>query len=258
MLLTSRGGLLGFGCTERGQLGVLSQAASFLSTPQPIRMRHQEAGMQPVLAIACGDHSLVMCCMQASFPKCMSAMHTCNTRLVIPDLLTLAKAARPLSGPSRLVQDPGSQAQSLINLSEAVRNVFSSPGLLIAGFSVPPPPRAAYDDVVVRSDSLLNLDLAGVKEVYDSILLVLNPDVVLALQSTIATMLQQIYQQEELAAAQGKASAISQAQWLKVRRPLLCCVLECAPPILCTPYFLPAHAFFTKVPCSRIPVTHGS
>ena len=143
-------------------------------------------------------------------------MHTCNTALSIPDLLTLARAARPLPGPAQLVQDPGSQAQALIDLTEAVRNVFSSPGLLISGFSMPQAPHAAYDNAAVNSEGQLNLDLGAIKEVYDSILMVLSPEVVHALQRTVTALLLHICQQEEATASHSRVSALGQAQWLKV------------------------------------------
>lgn len=213
---TVGGDVLGCGSTEHGQLGVAPPGVHSITAPQPISIQVQEVGMQPALAVACGDHTLVVCCLQASFPGCLSTLHTCNTALSIPDLLALAKAARPLSGSAPSMQEPGSQAQALIDLSEAVSNVFSSPGLLLSGFSMPQAPRAAYDNTAVRSEGQLNLDLGAIKDVYDSILLVLNPDVVLALQTTIATLLKRIYEQEEMAASQGRVSALQQAQWLKV------------------------------------------
>ena len=230
MLLTAGGEVLGCGCTEQGQLGVHAQGLRAVSSPQPIPLQSREERMWPALAVACGDHSLVVCCVEAQLPGSLSALHACNTALCIPDLLTLAKAAKPLSGPDRLLQDPGSQAQALIDLSEAVRNVFSNPGLLISGFSIPQATRAAYDYAATSTEGQLNLDLDAIKDVYDSILMVLNPDVVDALQSTITALLQRIRQQEELTASHSRPSALRQAEWLKVCASvrffegfLLCC-----------------------------------
>jgi hypothetical protein len=207
---------LGCGCTEHGQLGVLRNDLTSVPVPQPIHIPCRDFGMLPALAVACGDHTLVLCCLESRFPRCRGTLHTCNTALTIPDLLTLAKDASPLPGSARLEQDAVSQVQALKALTEAIGNVFSSPGLLIAGFSLPQPPPDASDSTSSGAEGQLNLDLAAIKEVYESILTVLNPDVVLALQGTIASLLQRIYQHEEVAAAQGRVSALSQAQWLKV------------------------------------------
>lgn len=218
LLESTSGVVFGCGCSESGQLGAPCVAQGCVVTPSPVPIQEGEPGRKPALAVACGDHTLLVCCPEKCLPGCRAKLHACNTAIAIPDLLALAKAARPLSGDAVALQDHSARSRCVQALTSAIRNVFSSPGLLVSGFSIPPAPRAAYD-AGLPTESQHNLDLDAIKEVYESILLVLETDVVLALQSTIATLLQRIFQKEDLSAAQGTVSALSQARWLKVRCP---------------------------------------
>eukprot|EP00892_Ulva_mutabilis_P004771 jgi/Ulvmu1/2666/UM014_0122.1 len=213
LLQSATGTVYGCGCTEFGQLGKATEP--MLTVPRAIPVDDVELGMRPALATACGDHNLVIMCPEAASPQCQLALQAVNSPIKIPDLLALASSCRPCSGAAAAMQDSHAQEAARQELIQAIHNVFSSPGLLLAGFCLP----QRTGDVGPGDwggESRHRLDIAAVKDVFECMLLVLDSDVVLALQSAIFIMLQNIYQREEVAASHGCTSALSQAQWLKV------------------------------------------
>lgn len=149
-------------------------------------------------------------------------MQTSNTPLAIPDLMALAKAIRTA----------GDRAAALRTLVIAIQNVFSSPGLLIAGFSLPPvrqqPARGG-----AGGPGSHGLDIDAIARVYETVLLLLEPDVVLALRGAITGMLNDIVVAEERLHQRGASLAVLQAQWLKVRSRHAVLVTDCDSQALC-------------------------
>jgi hypothetical protein len=205
----------GCGASEHGQLGDTHVAQACLEVPVQLWLQAGDPAQRPALTVACGDHTLSVCCPEACFPACYAQLHTCSTLAGIPDILALAKAARPGGSAAVAAADAREHSRTVQTLITAIQNVFSSPGLLVSGFSLPPAPRADPDGAP-SEEAAHNLDLDAIKDVFEAILLVLESEVVLALQSTIATLLQRIFQREEISSARGSVSTLSQAQWLKV------------------------------------------
>jgi hypothetical protein len=124
----------------------------------------------------------------------------------ISDPLALAKAARPDSS------DAEERQKRIRSLIQAIRGIFGSPGLLLAGFSVPAPPALdGSGDLTAH-----RLDIDAISEVFEAMLLVLESDVVVVLRETIIGLLNLIEEKELADFAEGSASAMSQAQWVKV------------------------------------------
>lgn len=213
LLQSADGRVYGCGCTELGQLGRVSEA--MLVVPREIVVEDVELGMRPALTTACGDHNIVIMCPEASFPGCQVPLRVVNSPIEIPDLLALARACRPRTGAASAMHEPHARDAALQVLVKAIHNVFSSPGLLLAGFCLPQRGTEGGSGDW-GGESRHRLDVAAIKDVFESVLLALDSDVVLALQNTIFKMLQNIYQREEVAASHGCTSALSQAQWLKV------------------------------------------
>lgn len=216
LLQSATGTVYGCGCTEFGQLGRTTEP--MLTEPRAIQVDDVELGMRPALATACGDHNIVLMCPEASFPQCQLALRCVNTPIKIPDLLALASVCAPRTGAPDTMQEAAAREAALEELVQAIHNVFSSPGLLLAGFCLPRS-TAEVGPQDWTGESRHRLDIAAIKDVFECVLLALDADVVLALQAAIFKMLQNIYQREEVAASHGCTSALSQAQWLKVRRP---------------------------------------
>lgn len=207
LLQSASGAVYGCGCTEFGQLGATSEAPQ--TVPRRVEIDDTELGMRPVLAAAAGDHSFAFLCPEAAVAECRGAMHATNSPIEIPDLLTLARACRARGVAA--MQEAATKERALAALVKAIHNVFSSPGLLLAGFCLPQRSGEGGGEGQHR------LDVEAIREVFEGMLLALDSDVVLALQTAIFKMLQNIYQREEVAASHGCTSALSQAQWLKVR-----------------------------------------
>jgi hypothetical protein len=109
-------------------------------------------------------------------------------------------------------------------LIDAIQAVFSCPGVLIAGFSLPPERRASqepdappdtYGDKRTKPASH-GLDTEAISSVFEAILLVLDSDVVLALRKTLTDLLHSIEAREAAAEQHDTRSALAQAQWLKL------------------------------------------
>lgn len=213
LLQSASGVLYGCGCTEFGQLGRVPEAV--VTTPRRIEVEDVEMGMGLALATAGGDHNVALLCPEAARSEFQRRVCATNTPISIPDLLALARACQPCVGAVAAMATPGAREAALGELIKAIHNVFSSPGLLLAGFCLPARPGEWPGDG--GGERQHRLDIEAVREVFEGMLLALDSDVVVALQAAIFRMLQNIVQREEVAAAQGCTSALSQAQWLKVR-----------------------------------------
>lgn len=160
---------------------------------------------------------MAMCCDARVGAATPAPFQTCNTQLNIPDLLALAKATHSVGAPLP------ARATRVRELIEAIHNVFSSPGLLIAGFSLPQE-RVLTDgmeqpsrlDPSSGSPVQHGLDIDAITALFEAVLLVLESDVVLGLRTAITSLLRRIELKEEAHQRKGTAAARLQAQWLKV------------------------------------------
>ena len=204
LLRAGDGALYGCGAADSGQL------ATATAEPQPLPRRLDIPG-HAAFALACGDHCVAACGSPAALAATPHAttLLTCSSPIAIPDPLALAKAARPDAA------EPAERGARIRALIGAVQAIFGCPGLLLAGFAVPR--RAGAPEP--SPDPSHGLDIEAVAEVFETILLVLESDVVLALRETIVGLLDKL----EAAAAASRHSdaavALWQAQWVKVRRP---------------------------------------
>ena len=212
LLRSSTGEVYGCGSAESGQLGPAS--SDTVVVPQRIRLPTGPGQSGATLAVAAGDHSVAACSVAPAALPAPPGVQTCNTPLTIPDLMSLAQDARRDSAPS------DERAVRVRALVEAVQNIFCNPGVLIAGFSLPPARRASQaldSDDAPAIPPPHGLDTDAIAAVFEAILKVLDSDVVLALRSTVTELLQKIEAREEAAHRAGTVSLLAQAQWLKVR-----------------------------------------
>jgi hypothetical protein len=213
LLRSCFGQVFGCGSSEFGQLGPSTEAC--VTVPRSISLPGASASMaSALLVLACGDHSMAMCCNCREVAVTPAPFQTCNTQLTIPDLLALAKVTH-----SDAEQLPA-RAARVRELIEAIHKVFSSPGLLIAGFSLPlEHARAGMEDpnrLDPGSAVPHGLDIDAITTLFEAVLLVLESDVVLGLRKAITSLLQRIELREEAHQRNGTATALLQAQWLKV------------------------------------------
>jgi Regulator of chromosome condensation (RCC1) repeat len=226
LLRSCKGEVYGCGSTDSGQLGPQSNDAASVSVPHCLPLPTNSSGPSAALAVAAGDHSLAICCDAIGSAN---APQTCNTPLALPDLLSLARAAQ------QNAQQPGDDTAARVRaLIEALQCIFSCPGVLIAGFSLPPQRRESVElDAPAplkrrRAPAPHQLDTDAISTVFEAILLALDIDVVVALRSTITSLLQDIELREVAAERDGAGSALAQAQWLKVLCRSIFCMLSCA------------------------------
>lgn len=217
LLRSSNGQVYACGSNERGQLGC--EGAASLAVPHAVPLPPAS------LAVAAGDHCIAVCGAAAGMqpPQSRSAddaVVTCNSPLPIPDLLTLAREAKGQS------QTGAAGRAHIAKLVDGIRAVFSSPGVLIAGFSLPPRPRPSQE--LDSSGQLRDappshmLDTDAIIGVFEAIMRTLESDIVLALRATIIALLQSIEERELQARDTNLRSVKAQMQWLKVRRRSLC------------------------------------
>jgi hypothetical protein len=202
LLLSSTGELRGCGASQHGQLANLGPGKHCL----PARVELPDTA---AVAIACGHHCIAACgapALLATSPR-PTAFLTCSSPVPISDPLALARAAWPDASEA---EDRQKNIRCLI---QAIRGIFGCPGLLLTGFSLPAPP-AMEGGADLKAH---NLDINAVSEVFEAILLVLESDVVVALRESIIQLLNHIEEKELADLAGGTASALSQAQWVKVR-----------------------------------------
>ena len=214
LLRSSNGQVYACGSNEHGQLGCADTGS--LSVPHAVPLS------AAALAVAAGDHCIAVCggAPQVQPGADGDAVSTCNTLLAIPDLLALAKSAKGQS------QNGADGRAHVARLIEGIRAVFSSPGVLVAGFSLPPQPRRSQE---LDSSGRLRdpppahmLDTEAIIGVFEAIMKTLDSDVVLALRATIIALLQGTEERELQAQRQKTSDAKAQMQWLKVQSDLLC------------------------------------
>eukprot|EP00873_Tetraselmis_striata_P041803 jgi/Tetstr1/462067/TSEL_007137.t1 len=207
-LLASSGEVILFGNGEEGQMGLgdghlVPAVVSPVLLPLPL----SAPSAVSTYVIAGGDHSAMVTKQAAGGSFGQSQLSPTEAPLargvfpmILPNLLDLADAATTRDN----VEAP---AHAVSAMTQAVEAVFTSPGIMIAGFTHPPTADASHQ--AGAADLPHGLDLPAIKQVYTSILHTYNSEVVVTLANSCCALL------DGCERAASTPNIAPQAEWLK-------------------------------------------
>eukprot|EP00873_Tetraselmis_striata_P043108 jgi/Tetstr1/463372/TSEL_008294.t1 len=218
-LLASSGEVILFGNGEEGQMGLgdgrlVPAVVSPVLLPLPL----SPPSAVSTYVIAGGDHSAMVTKQlqlnirqrlpqaaggsfgQSQLSPTEAPLARGVFPMILPNLLDLADAATTRDN----VEAP---VHAVSAMTQAVEAVFTSPGIMIAGFTHPPTADASHQ--AGAADLPHGLDLPAIKQVYTSILHTYNSEVVVTLANSCCALL------DGCERAASTPNIAPQAEWLK-------------------------------------------